>query len=188
MSKSDGVHDILGDISRGNLKSLEALLEKAELKEKEAMRKVLERSAHATEISASNTEQSAWEDSLHGDGMVTEKEHFAIMRGDGLSHHPMRKHISKDIYKQPMGLAGAAADFPKPRNWLETYRKTIPNINDFLRYVSCGSRDSNGALPFGRRLCTRICSRTKIMQMHPRCTHVESSTSIIMHPPFIHMN
>ena len=56
MSKSDGVHDILGDIARGNLESLEALLEKAELKEKEAMGKVLrrERSAHATEISASN--------------------------------------------------------------------------------------------------------------------------------------
>ena len=43
MSKSDGVHDILGDIARGNLESLEALLEKAELKEKEAMGKVLRR-------------------------------------------------------------------------------------------------------------------------------------------------
>ena len=64
----------------------------------------------------------------------TEKEHFAIMRGDGLSHHPLRKHISKDPYKRPMGLGGGSpdAEFPKPANWLTTYRKSIPNINDFM--------------------------------------------------------
>jgi len=93
--KVQGVHDILGDIAKGNLSSLEALLEKAELKEKEAMRSL---------VKERNVGASGWENQLHGAEEVTEKEHFAFRAhshakdmGHGLSkrklsllHHKLR--------------------------------------------------------------------------------------------------
>ncbi|CAD7935960.1 unnamed protein product [Amoebophrya sp. A120] len=71
---------------------------------------------------------------------TTEEQHFEILRSDGLSHHPLRKHkadirpyVGKNAWKAPMGLfSGQDMSYPYPADWVHQYRKSMPYVNDFL--------------------------------------------------------
>jgi len=90
----------------------------------------------------------------------SQRERYKLLRGDALSHHPLRKHRSKKAWKRPMGLLGgdstygglaavggaaAGEGFPRgrfsaketetfhaPLDWLRSWRRALPNMSDFL--------------------------------------------------------
>ena len=63
----------------------------------------------------------------------TRKEHYRIMRGDGLSQHPLRRHrVKNDKSTYPMGIFNnPTKGFKIPIDNISVFRRSLPNLNDF---------------------------------------------------------